>query len=100
MDNNDLKDNEKHAKIPVELELSNSELLKAGAIVAIIAALISGTGDLVGYGILSGYNKLKTRYNKWKLKRSYNKMMKDPKVDDDFKEQAKKSFLGKYIESL
>lgn len=100
MDNNDLKDNEKHAKIPIELELSNTELLKAGAVVAITAVLISGAGDLIGYGMLSGYNKLKTRYNKWKLKRSYNKMMKDPKLDDDFKEKVKKSFLAKYIESL
>lgn len=90
MDNNDLKDNEKHAKIPIELELSNTELLKLGAAVAAAGILISGAGELIGYGILSSYNKLKTRYNKWKLKRTYNKMMKDPKVDDDFKEQAKK----------
>lgn len=100
MDNNNLKDNEKHAKIPVELELSNTELLKLGTAVAAVGILISGAGELIGYGILSGYNKLKTRYTKWKLKRTYNKMMKDPNVDNAVKKAIKETSLGQYIESL
>ena len=77
-----------------QLEISKKQQARIGIITgATICAIIGGSALLLDAG-----KKLKKKYTKWKIIRCSKKLLKDPRLDEDIKEQIKAEI--KKIEEL
>ena len=88
----------------IYLKIEQKDKVEIGVITGVTIVSMYALAEIIGtytYGIAKETgDKIKNKYTKWKLKRTYKKIMKNPNVDNDAKKELKESTLGKFIESL
>ena len=88
----------------IYLKIEQKDKVEIGVITGVTIVSMYALAEIIGtytYGIAKETcDKIKNKYTKWKLKRTYKKIMKNPNVDNDVKKELKESTLGKFIESL
>lgn len=80
------------------IQIDNAVFTKLAGRTALYTAGILGITGAAGFVIFKKIPKLKARYYNWKVNKLYNKIMNDPNINEEEKEEVKQRH-EKYLET-